>query len=505
MTTGHEPTRPTSTPEPTDTTAEYGAWEPVIGLEIHVQLATESKIFCGAPTAFGEPPNTQVDPVSLGMPGVLPVLNREVVELALRVGLALGCSIDRRSRFARKHYFYPDLPKGYQISQFDEPICTGGGVWADVETGDGELEERWFPLTRIHLEEDAGKTVHDGRRGRSYVDCNRAGVPLIETVSEPNLRTPAEAVAYMRALHEVVVTLGACHGNLEQGNFRCDANVSVRRRGAPTLGTRTELKNINSFRFVGRAIAHEIDRHIGILSSGGEIVQETRLWDDDAGVSRSMRSKEEAHDYRYFPDPDLMAVEIPQEWLERVRAALPELPRQRRQRFEDQLGLSAYDARVLTASPTLAGYFEQVAAGCGDAKLAANWVQGELLARLNRQGLDLEEAPVSAAALGELLEFVGSSKISGKMAKECFAAMFDHGGSPGDWVARHGGQITDVAAIDAATARVLDAHPAEVAQFLDGREKVVGFFVGRVMRETQGKANPKLVNEVVRRLLGARR
>lgn len=496
---------PPTPPPPTDTSAQYGEWEPVIGLEIHVQLATASKIFSGAPTAIGEPPNTQVDPVSLGMPGVLPVLNREVVDMALRVGVALGCEIDRRSRFARKHYFYPDLPKGYQISQHEEPICVGGGLWADVETSDGELEERWFPLTRIHLEEDAGKTVHDGRRGRSYVDCNRAGVPLVETVSEPNLRSPAEAVAYMKALHQIVVALGVCHGNLEQGNFRCDANVSVRRRGAPELGTRVELKNINSFRFVGRAIAYEIDRHIAVLSTGGEIVQQTRLWDDDAGTSRSMRTKEEAHDYRYFPDPDLMVVEIAEEWLADVTASLPELPRARRLRFESEHGLSPYDARVLTASPALSAYFETVVAACGSAKLAANWVQGELLGRLNRQDTPLESSPVAADALGELLSFVESGKISGKMAKQCFTAMFDQQISAAEWVSAHGGQITDSGAIEAAVTAVLDAHPDEIGQYLEGKTKVVGFFVGRVMAATRGKANPKMVNEVVRRLLDARR
>ena len=475
-------------------------WEAVIGLEIHVQLATESKIFSWAPTAYGAPPNTHVEPISLGMPGVLPVLNREVVEMALRVGLALGCTIDRHSRFARKHYFYPDLPKGYQISQYEEPICSGGGLWADV---DGE--ERFFRLNRIHLEEDAGKSVHDATRGCSLVDFNRAGVPLIETVSEPDLRSAADAVGYMKALHQLVVALGVCDGNMEQGNFRCDANVSVRRAGISTLGTRAEIKNVNSFRFVGRGIEYEIDRQIELIESGGHVVQETRGWDDDAGVTRVMRSKEEAHDYRYFPDPDLMVLDIDEAWIDRVRSELPELPRDTRQRFVDALQLTPYDAHVLTQSLGHAAYFEAVAAAIGDPKLAANWVTGELLGKLNREGLDISDSPVGAQALGELLGFLQSGRISGTMAKACLVAMWDEGAAPAAWVAEQGAQISDLASLEPVVSRLLDDNPGQVAAFLGGKSKIMGFFVGQVMKQTRGKANPQVVNQVVRRLLEARR
>lgn len=485
------------------TPAYLARWEPVIGLEIHVQLATDTKIFCAAPTTFGVEPNVNVDPVTLGMPGVLPVLNREAVELAMRLGLALGCTIDQRSRFARKHYFYPDLPKGYQISQYEAPICVGGGVWAQVD-GDGE-GDKFFRLTRIHLEEDAGKTVHDATRGESYVDYNRAGVPLCETVSEPDMRSAADAVAYMKALHEIVVALGVSDGNMERGNFRCDANVSVRPRGRDAFGTKVELKNINSFRFVGRAIDYEIVRQIELIEGGGEVVQETRLWDEPAGVTRSMRSKEEAHDYRYFPDPDLMVVEIDDAWLERVRASIPELPRAKRRRFADELGLEAYDVGVLTQTPARADYYEALVKAGTDPKVASNWVQGELLGQLNREGKDVEDSPVSAAALAELLGLVAKGTISGKMAKKCFMAMYNEGVSAAAWVKEHGGQITDPAAIDAVVVEILDAKPDEVAQYLEGKTKLAGFFVGQVMQKTRGKANPKLVNEAVRRLLEERR
>jgi len=475
-------------------------WEAVIGLEIHVQLATSSKIFCASPTADGAPPNTHVEPVTLGMPGVLPVVNREVVEMALKVGLALGCDIDRRSRFARKHYFYPDLPKGYQISQYEEPICSGGGVWAEV---DGE--ERFFPLTRIHLEEDAGKTVHDPVRDRSLVDYNRAGVPLIETVSEPDLRSAEEAVAYMKALHQVVVALGVCDGNMERGNFRCDANVSVRPVGQEAFGTRVELKNINSFRFVGRGIAYEIERQVAVLEDGGRVEQETRLWDEQASMSRVLRGKEDAHDYRYFPDPDLITLEIDEDWIERVKETLPELPRARRKRYETEMGLSPYDAGVLTQSAELSAYFEAVCVRVPDPKLVANWVQGELLSWLNRQEREIQESPVSADALGEMLELVQSGEISSKMAKACFAAMADDGVSPAHWLKSHGGQITDEGEIETVVSGVLDAHPDQVASYLEGKTKIMGFLVGQVMRATGGKANPQMVNQVAARLMEERR
>ncbi len=475
------------------------AWESVIGLEIHVQLATESKLFSAAPVAYGAEVNALVDPVILGMPGVLPVINREAVTMAMKVGLALGSTINTTSIFARKHYFYPDLPKGYQISQFEVPICTGGGLWADV---DGE--ERFFELTRIHMEEDAGKTVHDASRGCSFVDYNRAGVPLIETVSEPCMRSAEEAVAYMKSLFQVVRALGVCRGNMEEGNFRCDANVSVRPRGETRLGTKVELKNINSFRFVGRGIAHEIERQIAVIEAGGEIVQETRLWDDAAGVTRTMRTKEEAHDYRYFPDPDLMPLRIDDAWIEGVRAALPELPRARRARFEKELGLGAYDADVLTQSASRADYFERVVERVKDAKLVANWIQGELLAQLNRDGLEIESSPLSADDLAELLLLIASGKLSGKQAKSCFQSMFKEGVSAKAWIENHGGQITDAAEIDKVVSAVLDAHPDQVAQYLDGKEKLMGFFVGRIMAATKGRANPAHVNAAIKRLMKER-
>jgi aspartyl-tRNA(Asn)/glutamyl-tRNA(Gln) amidotransferase subunit B len=476
-------------------------WETVIGLEIHVQLATKTKIFCATEASRDHvAPNTLVDPVTLGMPGVLPVLNREVVELAIRLGLALGCTIAPRSRFARKHYFYPDLPKGYQISQYDEPICTGGSITTEV---DGE--ERTFRLTRIHLEEDAGKTVHDTLRNKSLVDYNRAGVPLVETVSEPDLRSPADAMAYMKAMHRIVTALGVSDGNMEQGNFRCDANVSVRPLGQTTLGTKVELKNINSFRFVGRGLEYEVARQIEVLEGGGHLIQETRLWDEAAGLTRPMRTKEMAHDYRYFPDPDLMVLEVDEAWIARVRASLPELPRARMQRFVDNLGLSPYDADVLTQTAARADYFEIVATACGDPKLAANWIQVELLGLLNKDGLDVEAAPVAAASLGELLVLVAEGKISGKMAKSCFAEMFTAGVSPADWLAKNGTQITDEDTLRAMVVGVLDAHPAEIAQFHEGKTQLIGFFVGQVMKLSRGKANPQSVNQLVQTLLEERR
>jgi aspartyl-tRNA(Asn)/glutamyl-tRNA(Gln) amidotransferase subunit B len=471
----------------------------VIGLEIHVQLATQSKLFTAASTQYGAPPNTHVDPVTLGMPGVLPVLNREAVELAMRLGIALGCEIDRKSRFARKHYFYPDLPKGYQISQLERPICNGGQITIEVDGVKREVR-----LNRIHLEEDAGKLVHEADRDRSLVDYNRAGVSLVETVSEPEMSTSAEAVAYMRALHQIVVALGVSDGNMEEGNFRCDANVSVRPVGQEELGTRTELKNINSFRFVGRAIDYEIDRQIAHIESGGVVVQETRLWDDEAGVSRALRSKEEAHDYRYFPDPDLTEISIDEAWYERVRTSIPELPAARRERFVS-LGLSEYDADVLTQSKGRADYFEAVCVSIADGKLVANWIQGELLGALNAQGKEIEDSPVSAESLAELLGLVADKTVSSKMAKSCFSAMFSQGVSPSQWVQENGGQITDTSAIEVLVREVIEGNPGQVSEYLGGKEKLLGFFVGRVMQATRGKANPQMVNELARRLLEERR
>lgn len=473
-------------------------WEAVIGLEIHVQLATATKLFSAASASFGDEPNEHLDPVTLGLPGALPVVNERAVELAVRLGLAMGCEIDRASRFARKHYFYPDLPKGYQISQFEAPICRGGALVCDV---DGV--ERRFRLTRIHLEEDAGKTIHEG--GRSLVDLNRAGTPLCEVVSEPDLRSAADAVAYMKELHQIVVALGVSDGNMEQGNFRCDANVSVRRRGEARLGTRAEVKNVNSFRSIGRAIDYEIDRQIALLEGGAAVVQETRGWDDDQGVTRSQRGKEDAEDYRYFPDPDLMVLTLEEALIERVRAGLPELPRARRDRFVRELGLTLYDADVLTQSSARAAYFEAVAAATGDGKGAANWVINELLGALNKAGLDLEASPVSAASLAELLELVAKGTLSSKMAKECFSAMYERGVAPAAWVAAHGGQITDAGAIEAAVREVLDKSPAQLQELLDGKDKVLGFLVGQVMKATRGKANPQQVNEILAREVERRR
>lgn len=476
------------------------SWEAVIGLEVHVQLATRSKLFSAAPVGQGAPPNTLVDPVVLGMPGVLPVLNREAVEMAIRVGLALGCTIQRSSVFARKHYFYPDLPKGYQISQFDAPICTGGGLWADV---DGRPHH--FELTRIHMEEDAGKTIHDDARGCSFVDYNRAGVPLIETVSEPCMHSAAEAVAYMKALYQIVTALGVCHGNMEEGNFRCDANISIRPAGDTTLGTRVELKNINSFRFVGRGIDHEIQRQIAVREAGGSLKQETRLWDDAAGMTRVMRTKEDAHDYRYFPDPDLLPLDLDPAWIDRLREELPELPRARRARFETDYGLSPYDADVLTQTVDRADYFEAVVGQVDQPKLVGNWIQGELLAQLNRDGLALDASPVDAPALAGLLRLVVSGELSGKLAKSCFQAMFHKGVSAAQWLEAHGAQITDPDQITRLVTEALDANPGQVAQYLAGKDKLLGFFVGRVMAATKGRANPPTVSAAVTRLLEARR
>ena len=471
-------------------------WEAVIGLEIHVQLATESKLFTTAANRYGDPPNRNVDSVVLGFPGVLPVLNKKAVELAMRVGFALNCEVHQRSRFDRKHYFYADLPKGYQITQHLHPICTGGAVQVTI---DGL--ERSFRLNRIHLEEDAGKTIHDSRRGISLVDYNRAGVPLIEVVSEPDMRTAEEAVAFMKALHQVVVATGSSLGDMEKGHFRCDANVSVRPVGQEKLGTRTEMKNINSFRFVGRAITSEINRQIDVLEDGGVILQETRLWDDDAGVSRAMRSKEEAHDYRYFPDPDLMVVEVDDSTYASIQASLPELPRARQQRFEQTYELSAYDAALLTQSRERADYFEEILALGIDPKIAANWISGELLGRLKKEDKDIQESPVSALDLGDLLSLLKQGKLSGKMAKQAFSAMFDTGISPEKWLQENGGQITDAAAINEIVARILDSHPAQVAEFRGGKEQLLGFFVGQVMKETRGKANPQAVNSALRAAL----
>jgi aspartyl-tRNA(Asn)/glutamyl-tRNA(Gln) amidotransferase subunit B len=471
-------------------------WESVIGLELHVQLATRSKIFSGASTAYGAEPNTQACLIDLGFPGVLPVLNREVVRMATRFGLAIGAEVARRSVFARKNYFYPDLPKGYQISQYELPVIGRGQVSIDLDDGSRKV----VGVTRAHLEEDAGKSLHEDFHGLSGIDLNRAGTPLLEIVSEPDMRSAKEAVAYMRKIHELVRYLEICDGNMQEGSFRCDANVSVRRRGTQKFGTRTELKNLNSFRFVERAINFEIERQIDLLESGGEVVQETRLYDADRNETRSMRSKEEANDYRYFPDPDLLPLAIADSFVAEVEAAMPELPDDKRARFVEQYGLNDYDAGVLTASRETADYFEAlVAAGGGDAKSAANWVSGELSAALNRDGLEIAQSPVSPQALSALLVRIADNTISGKIAKQVFEAMWQGEGDADSVIQAKGlKQITDSGAIEAVIDRIIADNPGQVEQYRAGKEKVMGFFVGQVMKATQGKANPAQVNELLK-------
>ncbi|HXY97999.1 MAG TPA: Asp-tRNA(Asn)/Glu-tRNA(Gln) amidotransferase subunit GatB [Steroidobacteraceae bacterium] len=476
------------------------AWESVIGLEIHAQLATRSKIFSGSPTAYGAPPNTQANLVDLGYPGVLPVLNGAAVRMAVKLGLAINARIAPTSVFARKNYFYPDLPKGYQISQYELPIVAQGAL--DIVLDDGSVKR--VGITRAHLEEDAGKSLHEGLPGVTGVDLNRAGTPLVEIVSEPDLRSAKEAVAYMKKVHTLVRYLEICDGNMQEGSFRCDANVSVRKAGAAKFGTRAEIKNLNSFRFVERAINYEIERQIELLESGGSVVQETRLYDPDKGETRSMRSKEEANDYRYFPDPDLLPVALDAAFIESVRATLPELPDQKAARFMSQHGLPAYDAGVLTASRELADYYEAVVqAAPQDAKLAANWVMGELAAALNKESLEVGASRMTAARLAGLLRRISDQTISGKLAKEVFEAMWS-GGADADTVITERGlrQITDSAAIERVIDEVMQKNPGQLAEYRAGKEKLFGFFVGQVMKATGGKANPAQLNELLRRKLG---
>ncbi|MBF0218282.1 MAG: Asp-tRNA(Asn)/Glu-tRNA(Gln) amidotransferase subunit GatB [Gammaproteobacteria bacterium] len=471
------------------------AWEVVIGCEIHVQLATQSKIFSGAATAFGAAPNTQACAVDLGLPGVLPVLNGEAVRLAVKFGLAIDAHIEPHAVFARKNYFYPDLPKGYQISQLERPIVGAGHVDILLEEG---VRKR-IGITRAHLEEDAGKSLHEDFHGMTGIDLNRAGTPLLEIVSEPDLRSAAEAAAYMRKIHQLVRYLGISDGNMQEGSFRCDANVSVRPLGQAELGTRAEIKNINSFRFVEQAVNYEVERQIALLESGGRVVQETRLYDPDRGETRSMRSKEEANDYRYFPDPDLLPLAIDANFIEAVRATLPELPEARCQRFIQELGLLEYDANTLTASRPLADYFEAVcaAAKC-DAKLCANWVMGTLSAALNRDAISVESSPVSAEALAELLRRIADHTISGKIAKQVFDLMWQGEGRADAIIADRGlQQITDNSALEAMIATTIDAYPQQRDEYRAGKEKLFGFFVGQVMKQTKGQANPALVNEIL--------
>jgi aspartyl-tRNA(Asn)/glutamyl-tRNA(Gln) amidotransferase subunit B len=475
-------------------------WEVVIGLEIHAQLATKSKIFSGSSTAFGAEPNVQANLVDLGYPGVLPVLNREAVRMAVKFGLATGATVARRSVFARKNYFYPDLPKGYQISQYELPIVEDGSV--EIVLDDGT--RKTIGITRAHLEEDAGKSLHEGLGARSGIDLNRAGTPLLEIVSEPDLRSAKEAVAYMKKIHTLVRYLEICDGNMQEGSFRCDANVSVRHRGRHEFGTRCEIKNLNSFRFVEKAINYEVARQIDLIEGGGSVVQETRLYDPDAGETRSMRSKEEANDYRYFPDPDLLPLVLDEGWIEQLRAGLPELPDDKAARFMRDFGLSAYDAGVLTASREMAAFYEDVVARVGgaQAKLAANWVMGDLSGFLNRDGLDITESRVDAPRLAGLLGRILDETISGKIAKDVLEAMWAEGLDADAVIEARGlRQITDSGALEAAIRQVMDANPGQLADFRAGKDKLFGFFVGQVMKATQGKANPAQVNELLKKLL----
>ena len=471
-------------------------WETVIGLEIHAQLATHTKIFSGSATAFGAPPNAQADLVDLGYPGVLPVLNGAAVRMAVMFGLAIGARIASRSVFARNNYFYPDLPKGYQISQYELPIVAGGFV--DIVLDDGSA--RRIAVTRAHLEEDAGKSLHEGLPGLTGIDLNRAGTPLIEIVSEPEMRSAKEAVAYMKKVHTLVRYLGICDGNMQEGSFRCDANVSVRVKGAEKFGTRAEIKNINSFRYVEKAINYEVARQIELIEGGGKVVQETRLYDPDKGETRSMRSKEEANDYRYFPDPDLLPVELDDSFINDARAQLPELPDQKAQRFATQYELSGYDAQVLTASSELADYYETVVRAFGGSpKLAANWVGGDLAAFINRDGLDITASRVSATSLAALLRRIADHTISGKIAKEVFGAMWDKQQEADAIIAEQGlQQITDDGSIEKAIDAVMAANPGQLADYRSGKDKLFGFFVGQVMKATQGKANPARLNELLK-------
>jgi aspartyl-tRNA(Asn)/glutamyl-tRNA(Gln) amidotransferase subunit B len=468
-------------------------FEPVIGLEVHAQLKTDTKIFCGCSTAFGAPANTQVCPICLGMPGVLPVLNKKVVEYALRMAVATDCTILGESRFARKNYFYPDLPKGYQISQYELPIAAKGHV--DIEI-DGKI--RRIGITRIHMEEDAGKLIHDPAGPFSQVDLNRTGTPLIEIVSEPDIRSPEEAGAYLRELRAILRYLEISDGNMEEGSFRCDANISIRPKGAEVFGTRAELKNLNSFKHVEKALYYEIARQREILMDGGQVVQETRLWDPDKAISHSMRGKEEAHDYRYFPDPDLLPLVVDDTWVERIKEALPELPKGKRNRFVSRYGLSEADAGLLTDSKALADYFEACVGCYPDAKLAANWVMGPVLGLLNAEGKSIEQCPIPAPALAELLKLIGDDTISGKIAKTVFDQMAATGKAP-EAIVREKSlvQVSDTAAIQEVVDRVLAAAPDEVARYKAGETRLQGFFVGQVMKQTRGKANPKAVNEIL--------
>jgi aspartyl-tRNA(Asn)/glutamyl-tRNA(Gln) amidotransferase subunit B len=475
-------------------------YEPVIGLEVHAQLLTKSKIFCGCSTRFGDAPNTNVCPVCLGLPGTLPVLNKRSVEMGIRAALALNCTVHEHSRFARKNYFYPDLPKGYQISQYELPLATHG--WIEIEHGGAKKR---IGITRLHLEEDAAKNLHEGfseSAQKGYIDYNRCGTPLSEIVSEPDMRAPAEAYAYLTTLRQILLYTGVSDCNMEEGSLRCDANVSVRPRGSREFGTKVEVKNLNSFRYLQKALEYEIERHMAVLESGGRIAQETRLWNQAAGRTESMRSKEKAHDYRYFPEPDLLPVHVSAAWREEVAQTLPELPGAKRERFVRTYGITPYDANVLTDTQALADYFEETVKAGAAGKSAANWIQTELLRRLKDSGKEIGASPVSTSALAELVKLVESGQITGAVGKRVFATMFETGRGAAEVVAAEGlSQISDIGAIEQAAHEVIEKNPENVAKFKAGNEGVFKFFVGQVMRATRGQANPQAVNDVLRRLL----
>ena len=475
-------------------------WETVIGLEVHAQLATKSKIFSAAATAYGAEPNTQACAIDLGLPGVLPVLNAESVRMAIKFGLAINAHIAPRSVFARKNYFYPDLPKGYQISQYDLPVVGNGNL--DILV-DGDVMT--IGITRAHLEEDAGKSLHEDFHGYSGIDLNRAGTPLLEIVSEPDMRSAKEAVAYLKKLHSLVRYLEICDGNMQEGSFRCDANVSVRPKGQKEFGTRAEIKNLNSFRFVEKAINFEVERQIEIIENGGKIVQETRLYDSVKDETRSMRSKEEANDYRYFPDPDLLPLDIHGDFITEVRSTLPELPDAKRDRFKSEYGLGDYDAVVLTATRELANYYEAVVAEAGgDAKLSANWVMGDFSAALNKAGLEIDQSPVEATRLAGLIRRISDETISGKIAKQVFEALWETKDSADAIIDKQGlKQITDTSAIEAIIDQIIANNPEQLAQYRSGKDKLFGFFVGQAMKATQGKANPQQLNDLLKAKLNA--
>lgn len=472
-------------------------YEAVIGLEVHAQLLTESKIFCSCSTKFGANPNAQVCPICLGMPGVLPVLNKKALEYAIRAAFATHCEVSKRSRFARKNYFYPDLPKGYQISQYEEPLSTNG--WLDVESNGSKKRVR---IRRIHLEEDAGKLIHEHSQDASYVDLNRTGVPLIEIVSEPDIASSEEAVSYLKKLRSILIYIGVCDGNMEEGSLRCDANVSVRNKGSKELGTKTEIKNVNSFKFVQKALEYEIRRQLSLLESGGKVVQETRLFDSTKGVTFVMRSKEEAHDYRYFPDPDLLPVVADRNWIEEIRSSLPELPEARHKRFIDEYKIPYYDAEVLTASKEVADYFEDCLKHYDKPKTVSNWIMTELLRELKGKDEGIKTFQVTPGKLSELLKLIDDGTISGKIAKEVFNEMVSTNKRAGEIVAEKGvKQISDLSEIEEVISLIIENNPDEVSRYRAGQEKLIGFFVGEAMKATRGKANPKLVNEVLKKKL----